>query len=136
MGRPISAFEWYWGRPPSFGAEPIQTTFPDISRLHEHYNDVRKQFIKMFKNQLFFSPENKSETVQIGDFVILPDKSSKEGWNVGQIEELHESRDGIFRAAKIRTNGTSLNRPIHGMVRIAAGSVKKPYGAKRKTIHR
>ncbi|KAI2807114.1 hypothetical protein BLOT_009076 [Blomia tropicalis] len=113
-------------RPPSFGAEPVQTTFPDIPRLHKHYNDVRKQFIKMFKNQLFFSPPNKSETVQIGDFVILPDKSSKEGWNVGQIEELHESRDGISRAAKVRTNGTSLIRPIHGMVRIAAGSVKKP----------
>ena len=55
---------------------------------------------------------NNSQTVKVGDVVQIHDEGSRLGWRLAVIEELITGKDGLIRAASIRTSTGRTNRPI------------------------
>ena len=90
VGRPISAFEMVYGRPYSLKEITMDPDATDPPKLFKWRQDRLNQCIKTVKNRLFFDREKSGNPweVKVGDFVLLPDKSNKLDWPVGQVEEI------------------------------------------------
>ncbi|KAH9512026.1 Cytochrome P450 4V2, variant 2 [Dermatophagoides farinae] len=114
--RPISAFEFCFQRP--FHIIPEKTDFKpiDLDRLYRFNLDLKKRFVKLLRLRYFnlyrFRPKTKSVSINVGDFVLIPDKSHRELWPTGRILELSMGRDGLARSARIEFGGSSLWRPV------------------------
>ena len=93
-----------------------------MNRLYRFNEDLRKRFTKLLKLRYFnlyrFRPKIFSGSVNVGDYVLIPDKCDRETWPTGQIQELSFGRDGRARSALICFRGSSLWRPISGLVLI------------------
>ncbi|XP_060574452.1 uncharacterized protein LOC132732105 [Ruditapes philippinarum] len=56
---------------------------------------------------------NNSQTIKVGDVVIIHDETLKTQWKLGTFKQLITSKDGVTRAAMVRTsNGHTTSRPI------------------------
>ena len=122
--RPISAHEFCFHRPLHLITEKVTNDFKpiDLNRLYRFNEDLRKRFTKLLKLRYFnlyrFRPKIFSGSVNVGDYVLIPDKCDRETWPTGQIQELSFGRDGRARSALICFRGSSLWRPISGLVLI------------------
>ena len=57
--------------------------------------------------------ENKTVSLKIGDVVIVRSEERSRGkWTLGVVTELFEGRDGVVRAARVRTGKTHLERAV------------------------
>ena len=52
------------------------------------------------------------QKVKVGEVVLIQDDTPHIGWRLAVIEELIEGKDGLVRAAHIRTAQGRTNRPI------------------------
>ena len=58
-----------------------------------------------------------SPNLQVGDLVILVDENTPRGhWRLGKVSEAIASPDGLVRRAKVRTNQTTVERPVTKLV--------------------
>ena len=55
---------------------------------------------------------NNRQNIKVGDVVLVHDESPRIRWKMAVVEELTIGRDGLVRAASIRTSNGKTNRPI------------------------
>ena len=55
---------------------------------------------------------NNTQSIAVGDVVQIHDETPRSRWKLAVVEELIQGKDGLTRAAKIRTNNGVTNRPI------------------------
>ena len=55
---------------------------------------------------------NNSQTIKVGDIVLVHDDKPRYSWKLAIMEELNRGNDGLVRAANIRTKNDATNRPI------------------------
>lgn len=55
---------------------------------------------------------NNNQEIKVGDVVLVHDDSPRISWKMAIVEELIVGRDGLVRAANIRTCNGKTNRPI------------------------
>ena len=60
--------------------------------------------------------DKNSQTIKVGDVVLVHDDTPQVDWRMAVIEELITGNDGLVRAAKIRTAKRRTNRPITKLV--------------------
>ena len=58
------------------------------------------------------SQGNKCHKVRVGDIVQIHDEGPRINWRLAVVEELITGKDGLVRAANIRTSTGQTNRPI------------------------
>ena len=59
---------------------------------------------------------NNSQQVKPGDIVLVYDDSPRNTWKLAIVEELMTGKDGLVRAAKIKTTQGKTNRPIAKLI--------------------
>ena len=63
-----------------------------------------------------------SQTIKTGDIVLVHDDSPRITWKLAVIEELMKEKDGLVRAAKIRTAQGRTNCPIARLIPLEVSS--------------
>ena len=59
------------------------------------------------------------ENLKPGDIVLLVDRDTPRGrWQMGKIQEVYPSQDGLVRKALVKTSVSTYLRPIHKMILI------------------
>ena len=66
--------------------------------------------------------DKNSQTIKVGDVVLVHDDTPQVDWRMAVIEELITGNDGLVRAAKIRTAKRRTNRPITKLVSLEVSS--------------
>ena len=62
------------------------------------------------------------QTIKTGDIVLVHDDTPRITWKLAVIEELMKGKDGLVRAAKIRTAQGRTNRPIAKLIPLEVSS--------------
>ena len=55
---------------------------------------------------------NNNQSIKVGDIVQIYDDAPRNTWKLAVIDELIKGRDGLIRAANLRTKNGPTNRPI------------------------
>ena len=58
------------------------------------------------------STGNNTQTIGVGDVVLIHDDTPQIQWRLGVIEHLNKGKDGLARSANVRTSTGQTNRPI------------------------
>lgn len=122
--RPISAHEFCFHRPLHLIPENVSDIKPvNLDRLYRFNVDLKKRFTKLLRLRYYnlyrFRPKTQPSSIKVGDFVLVPEQTKREIWPTGQIQELAIGRDGYIRSARINFQGSSLWRPISGLIPIS-----------------
>ncbi|XP_060570474.1 uncharacterized protein LOC132728821 [Ruditapes philippinarum] len=83
------------------------------SQIISHFRDRWRHEYLTSLRQYHKTTGNNSQTIKVGDVVIIHDETPKSQWKLGTIEQLITGKDGLTRAAMVRTsNGHTTSRPI------------------------
>ncbi|XP_046543495.1 uncharacterized protein LOC124253722 [Haliotis rubra] len=115
-----------------FTVTELEDTETSIVRFiqSEHYrseiNDSRKSgwkneyLLTLQKRQKWNAPKRNFE---VGDIVLLKDESlPRTYWSMGRIVETEPDQQGYVRTVTVKTQGSTLRRPIHKLVLLLAGN--------------
>ena len=79
--------------------------------IHHFWNRWRRDYLTSLRE--FHRTSGKNEVaVQVGDVVQVHDDTKRINWRLAVIESLITGKDGLVRAANIRTSTGCTNRPI------------------------
>ena len=79
--------------------------------LHHFWNRWSKEYLTALREFHRVSGTN-TQTVRVGDVVLIHDDTSRVHWRLAVIERLNKGADGLTRSADIRTSTGKTNRPI------------------------
>ena len=103
--------------------DPTYGNITDVSQRAKLQAFLLNQFQARWKYEYLTSLRehhrttgNNSQQIKSGDIVLMYDESPRSTWKLAVIEELITGRDGLVRAAKIKTSQGRTNRPIAKLV--------------------
>ena len=79
--------------------------------LHHFWNRWSKEYLTALREFHRVSGTN-TQTVRVGDVVLIHDDTSRVHWRLAVIERLNKGADGLTHSADIRTSTGKTNRPI------------------------
>ena len=62
--------------------------------------------------------------VTVGDIVLIIENSPRNSWNLGKVLEVKSDKKGLVRIAKVKTQTTILDRPIHKLCMIMESDIE------------
>ena len=91
----------------------VPQLFVDTERRREiFWNRFREQYLESIKFEIKPSQDRPGLSPEVGDVVIVYDKTHKLFWNKAIILQLIQSEDGLIRRAKVRMNNTDTVKAI------------------------
>ena len=113
------------------GVRPIPGEYSDSDTLSRrrwrHVQYLAQQFWSRWKQEYLLSLQSRQKwrrevrNLESGDIVLLIDKNVQRAqWQMGRIERVFPSRDGLVRKALVKTSVSTYLRPIHNMVLITS----------------
>ena len=116
---------------PNFMMFPQSNIIPDLEPHHCADVDLRKrakhllkckdavwkrwssEYLRSLRERHNFKHKGKPCTLSVGDIVIIKSEDKNRGkWPLGIIQELYPGRDGVVRAARLRSGKSFLERPL------------------------
>lgn len=89
-----------------------------VQQITEHF---WQQWSKEYLNRLQRRPKwaTKTPNIEVNDLVIIKDERLPQSqWSLGRITDVHPGKDGLVRAATVKTASTQLKRPITKLCRL------------------
>ena len=77
---------------------------------------------------------NCSQTIRVGDVVLIHDDSPQINWRLTVVESLNKGDDGLVRSATIRTSNGQTNRPIAKLYPLEVTAAELPQAAQKESI--
>ena len=116
---------------PNFIMFPHSNIIPDLEPHHCADADLRKrakhllkckdavwkrwssEYLRSLRERHNLKHKGKLCTLSVGDIVIIKSEDKNRGkWPLGIIQELYPGRDGVVRAARLRSGKSFLERPL------------------------
>ena len=73
-----------------------------------------KEYVRTLRERHNLKHNVKPFNLAVGDVIIIYGEERNRGkWPLGIVQELYPGRDGVIRAAKIKTVNGHLDRPVH-----------------------
>lgn len=112
-------------------AGPIPGPFNEADsmsrRRWRHVQYLAEQFWSRWRKEYVLSLQSRQKwkkevrNLKPGDIVLLVDRDTQRGrWQMGRIQQVFPSPDGLVRKAVVRTSVSSYLRPIHKMILISS----------------
>ena len=80
----------------------------------EFWKRWSKEYITLLQErQKWLKPKR---NVTVGDLVLLVDNAPRNAWAMGRVEGVEEDKRGLVRVARVRTQNSTLHRPVHKLV--------------------
>ena len=104
--------------------DPTFGSLTDINRraqlqsflLNQFRSRWRHEYLTSLREYHRTSGTNNGQHIKIGDVVLIHDDAPRITWRLAVIEELIRGKDGLVRAASIRTAQGRTNRPITKLI--------------------
>jgi hypothetical protein len=109
-------------------AQPIVTDVTDVYRrswrqvqylTQIFWSRWRKEYLSSLQRRQKWTATQRN--VQVGDVVVIDDKTPRNEWALGRVTQLLPSSDNLVRRVMIQSRGKTFERPIHRLVFVEAG---------------
>lgn len=115
---------------PSIGAQGTATGIKRLWARRQHLiRAARARFVKDYLQllrEIRKTEATREEPLQVGDLVLYEDGNAKRTeWPMGRVLELFTGRDGLVRAALIKTAAGNTRRPLQKLVVLEAAGLEE-----------
>ena len=84
----------------------------------------RKEYLQLLQSRQKWT--EKKRNLRVGDVVLLKEEGAIRGkWPMGRVLEVHPGQDGLVRSITVKTDKTTLKRPINKVVLLVAAEDKE-----------
>ena len=127
--------------------DPTYGSITDVSQRAQLQAFLLNQFQARWKYEYSTSLReyhrttgNNSQQIKPGDIVLMYDESPRSTWKLAIVEELRTGKDGLVRAANIKTSQGRTNRPIAKLIPLEvstpiATETDRPNSVAQKDTH-
>jgi hypothetical protein len=70
----------------------------------------QKEYLPILQARQKWTKQNRN--MKVGDILLLVDNTPRNAWNMGRIIQVIKDKDNVARVVKVKTENTTLTRPI------------------------